>query len=153
MAAGATMGAEEKLPGPTERPAAEVVIFDGHCGICRAQVARLARWDTRGRLAFLSLHDPEVARRYPDLAHDDLMRNMYVVDRSGRRHCGAAAVRQLSRRIPRLWPLTPLLYLPGTLPLWQWLYRQVADRRYRLSAATCEDGACQVHLRPPAKKT
>jgi predicted DCC family thiol-disulfide oxidoreductase YuxK len=133
------------LPRPEQRPSADVLIFDGDCGICRAQISRLARWDRKHRLAFLSLHDPETARRYGDLSHDDLMQNMVLVDQAGRRHRGAEAFRVLSRRVPRLWWLSPLLHLPGSMPLWQWAYRQIAKRRYRLSAATCNDGNCQVH--------
>ncbi len=136
------------LPTPADRPEADIVIYDGHCRICTTQVRRLARWDTRGRLAYLSLHDPQVAERFPDLSVDSLMREMYLVDRQGRRHPGAAALRQLSRRLPRLWWLAPLLHLPGTLPLWQWLYRQVANRRYQWGmTGDCPDGACQLHLR------
>jgi predicted DCC family thiol-disulfide oxidoreductase YuxK len=123
------------------------VIYDGHCNMCTSQIERLARWDSRGSLAFLSLHDPEVYERYPDLTHDGLMQNMVVVDRRGRRHVGAAALRQLAREIPRLWWLAPPLYLPGSLPLWQWLYSQVAKRRYRFNRHTCDGGTCELHGR------
>lgn len=111
---------------------------------------RLARWDGKGRrLAFLSLHDPEVAKRFPDLTYDQLMQEMYVMDRWGRRHAGAAAIRYLSRRLPRLYLLAPLLHLPFCLPVWRWAYRQVARRRYWLGgpATTCDDEACRIHLR------
>jgi predicted DCC family thiol-disulfide oxidoreductase YuxK len=134
------------LPTPAERPGADVVIFDGHCRICRRQIERLARWDRGARLAFLSLHDPETARRFPDLSHDDLMRYMVVVDGQGSRHWGAEAVRYLSRRLPRLCWLAPLLHVPGTLPLWHGLYRLVADLRYRFGRqADCADGSCSLH--------
>lgn len=134
------------LPSPAERPDADVVIYDGNCRICTRQVARLPWWDWQGRLAYLSLHDPEVARRYPDLTHETLMRDMYVVDRAGRRHCGAEALRYLSRRLRRLWWLAPLLHIPFSLPVWQWLYRQIADRRYRWGRVEeCSDGGCEVH--------
>lgn len=134
------------LPTPDERPQAEVVIYDGHCRICTAQIRRLAAWDAGGRLAYLSLHDAETARRYPDLSHEALMQDMYVVDQRGLRHRGAEAVRFLSRRLPRLWWLAPLLHLPGTLPLWQWCYRQVAKRRYRFGRIeSCDDGSCRLH--------
>ena len=94
----------------------------------------------------MSLHDPEAARRYPDLTHDMLMRDMYVVDRSGRRYRGAAALRYLSRRLRRLWWLAPLLHIPFSLPVWQWLYRQIADRRYRWGRVEdCSNEACEVH--------
>lgn len=125
----------------------DVVIYDGHCRFCSAQVERLRRWDGGGRLQFLSLHDPEAAQRFPDLTHERLMTEMHVVDRHGRRHAGAAALRYLSRRLPRLWPLAPLLHLPGTLWLWRWLYGQIAKRRYRLAAfGDCETGVCRIHF-------
>lgn len=134
------------LPTPEERPEADVVIYDGHCRFCGAQVERLARLDRRGRLAFMSLHDEEVNRRYPDLTHEQLMEEMVVVDRRGRRHAGAAAIRYFSRRLPLLWPVAPLLHIPFSLPLWAWLYRQVARRRYLFGKRVeCEDDVCRVH--------
>ena len=119
------------LPSPDERPGADVVIYDGDCRICDGQVRRLHQWDGCHRLAYLSLHDQQVAEKYPDLDHDQLMKAMVIVDGKGRRYWGATAVRYLTRRLPRLWPLAPLLHLPGSLPLWRMLYRQVARSRYR----------------------
>ncbi|MFV2066728.1 MAG: thiol-disulfide oxidoreductase DCC family protein [Pirellulales bacterium] len=138
---------EVLLPSPADRPRSEVVIYDGHCRICRGQIEKLSRWDRRGRLSYLSLHDPLVAQRYPDLTHERLMREMVVVDRGGRRHGGAEAIRYLSRRLPSLWWLMPLLHLPGTLPLWRFLYRQVANRRYRFGTTgpACSEGSCRLH--------
>lgn len=133
------------LPTPADRPQADVVIYDGQCRFCTGQVARLDRWDRAGRFAYLSLHDPEVARRYPDLDHDDLMRNMVVVEPSGRRHRGAEAVRYFTRVLPRLWWAAPVLHLPGTLPLWQWLYGKVAKTRYRWGRIeSCDNGTCRL---------
>src|SRR5689334_11436367 len=107
----ATSSPADELPTPAERPGANVVIYDGHCRICSAQIARLARWDSRRVLAFVSLHDSEVYRAYPDLTHDRLMEEMVVVDPQGNRHAGAAAFRYLSRVIPRLWPLALLMHV------------------------------------------
>ena len=140
----------DRLPTPAERPAADVVIFDGHCRFCTGQVRRLQRWDSQKRLAFVSLHDPLVAQRWPDLTHDMLMQQMVVVDRRQRRHAGAAAFRYLTTVLPRLYLLAPLLHLPGTLPLWQWGYRQVAKRRYAIAGKNdsgCDDEGCKIHLR------
>jgi predicted DCC family thiol-disulfide oxidoreductase YuxK len=140
--------AEDHLPTPAERPYADVVIYDGDCRMCTAQIRSLRWWDCQGKLSYLSLHDPEVARRYPDLTHDMLMAQMYVVDRQGNRHGGAAAIRYLSRRLRRLWWLAPLMYIPGSLPLWQWLYSQVAKRRYRFGKIeACDNNACSLHGR------
>ncbi|MBM4005108.1 MAG: DUF393 domain-containing protein [Planctomycetes bacterium] len=148
IATSTTARAETPLPTPADHPRADVVIFDGHCRFCRAQVARLHAWDGGQRLAFVSLHEPLIAEKYPDLSHDQLMREMVIVDRFGQRHAGASAVRYLSRRLPWMWPLAPLLHIPLSLPLWQWLYRQIAIRRYRWGRVDdCESGSCEVHFR------
>lgn len=142
-----TPRAGSALPTPADRPHADVVIFDGHCRICTAQIHKLTWWDCQGKLSYLSLHDPVVQERYPDLTHEMLMAQMYVVDRYGNRHGGAAAIRYLSRRLRRLWWLAPLLHIPGSLPLWNWLYRQIANRRYKFGKLDdCGDDACQIHF-------
>lgn len=137
---------EPPLPTPADRPAADVVIYDGQCRICTAQVRKLPWWDCQGKLAYLSLHDPEVARRWPDLPHDRLMQEMVIVDRQGHRHWGPQAVRYLSGRLRRLWWAAPLLHFPGSMIVWQPLYRWIARNRYRLSGGpACNDDACKLH--------
>jgi predicted DCC family thiol-disulfide oxidoreductase YuxK len=137
------------LPSPDDLPQAEVLIYDGQCRFCQRQAARLHRL-CGSRLAFLSLHDEEVRRRYPDLTHDMLMEQMYLVDRWGRRHGGAAVIRHLSLRVPVLWPLCPLLHIPGVMAVGQWIYRIIARNRYRLAGREapqeCDNGTCAVHF-------
>lgn len=136
------------LPTIVERPSADVVIYDGHCRFCTQQVRKLARWDFRRQLAFISLHDEGIRLRYPDLTHEQLMEQMYVVTHTGERYAGAAAFRYLTRRLPPLWILAPFLHLPFSLRLWQWAYRQVAKRRYQLlKTDACEGGVCEIHFR------
>jgi len=125
------------------RPGHDTVLYDGECRFCRGQIATLRRLDPTGRLRFLSLHDPVVAAEFPELAADDLAREMHVVDTAGRTRAGANAVRYLSRRLPLLWPLALPLHVPGSLPLWNWLYGLVARNRYRI-AGRCTEGTCRV---------
>jgi len=136
---------QSALPSPAARPDADVVIFDGHCGMCTAQVKKLTFWDCQQRLAYLSLHDPEVHRRWPDASHERLMREMLVVDRKGNRHWGPEAIQYLTGRLRRLWWAAPLAYFPGGMLLWRPLYRWVARNRYRLSGRTCENVSCGLH--------
>jgi predicted DCC family thiol-disulfide oxidoreductase YuxK len=111
---------------------ADVVIFDGGCAFCQSQIGLLRRLDRRGALRFVSAQDPKIATLYPDLDRGDLMRQMYVIRANGQRFAGAEAVRYLTRRLPWLWPAALILHLPGTSGLWNWLYRQIAARRYSL---------------------
>lgn len=143
-----TMTLSVDLPDPDALPSGDVVIFDGECNFCRSQVSKLHRLDWGGRrLSFISLHDPRVAERYPDLTHDQMMEQMYVIDAEGNQHGGGDAVRYLSRRLPLLWIAAPILHLPGTARLWRWLYGQVAKRRYKLAGKSCENDVCSVHLK------
>jgi predicted DCC family thiol-disulfide oxidoreductase YuxK len=136
----------DRLPTPDERPDADVVIFDGECRICTAQVRKLPWWDCQRHLSYLSLHDPEVARRWPDLPHDRLMQEMVIIDGAGNRHWGPEAIRYLTRRLRRLWWAAPLLYFPGSMIVWRPLYRWIARNRYRLSGTACDEGGtCALH--------
>lgn len=138
------------LPSVFDLPNADVVIYDGDCRFCTGQVENLRRI-SGDRLAFISLHDPLVQERYPDLTFDQLMEQMYLVDQKGNRYGGAAAFRYLSRKLPVLFVLAPLMHIPFSLPLWQWCYRQVAKRRYLLmgkhSDNACDSDACSIHFK------
>ena len=125
------------------KPPRDTVLYDGQCRFCRSQIAILRRLDLGSALAFTSLHDPSVGQDFPELAHDDLLAQMVVVDTAGRARGGAEAVRYLSRRLPLLWPLAVPLHIPGTLPLWAALYRFIARNRMRI-AGSCEDGTCKL---------
>lgn len=125
------------------RPDLDTVIYDGKCRFCRGQMAMLRRADPCGRLRMVSLHDPEVAREFPDLSTEELHARMYVVDTHGQARGGVEALRYLSRRLPLLWPLAVPLHLPGSLPVWERIYRFIARHRYRI-AGSCDEGTCRL---------
>jgi predicted DCC family thiol-disulfide oxidoreductase YuxK len=151
------------LPRPADHPQADIVIYDGDCQFCCRQVERLNWLDRGGRLAFLSLHDPAVARLLPELSHDELLQEMLVLPASGGgrqprlRYGGAAAARYLSRRLPLLWWLAPLLHVPGSLAFWNWGYQLVARNRYRWNKARgktdCSSGSCDLHFKSPKPRS
>ncbi|RCS54747.1 DUF393 domain-containing protein [Bremerella cremea] len=145
------------LPQPSQRPQADVVIYDGDCVICTGGVKLLHRLDWFKRLAYLSLHDPQVSEFAPELSFEQMMEEIWVIDQLGRRHSGAEAFRYLTRRLVLLWPVMPLLHIPGSLPLWKWIYQKVAAARYRFGKMSGEDcgDACEVHFGPrkPENKT
>jgi predicted DCC family thiol-disulfide oxidoreductase YuxK len=126
---------------------APMVIYDGQCNFCIAQINNLKRLDLRRTLQFVSLHDPLVARACPDLTYEQLMEEMWVVTPDGAKFGGADALRYLSRKLPLLWPLAPLLHIPGSRPIWVWMYRKVAQRRYAIAGKNCNEGTCSLHGR------
>jgi predicted DCC family thiol-disulfide oxidoreductase YuxK len=124
------------------KPVRDTVLYDGRCGFCRQRVANLQRADLWHRLTFISLHDESVARDFPEVPAERLHDEMVVIDTHGHVRGGATAVRYLSRTLPLLWPLALVLHVPGSLPIWNWLYRLVARNRMRL-AGSCETDACR----------
>jgi len=124
-------------------PKRDTVLYDGACNFCRGQIGLLRRLDLAGRLAFTSLHDPSVGRDFPEISHDDLLSQMYVISREGEARGGAEAVRYLSRTLPALWPLAVPMHIPGSLGLWQRLYAFVARHRMQI-AGRCADGSCRL---------
>ncbi|MCR9294584.1 MAG: DUF393 domain-containing protein [bacterium] len=134
------------LADPDERPQADVVIWDGKCNFCRKQVERLHWFDRQHQLAYLSLHDPRVAARWPNLSYEELMKQIWVIAPDDEQYGGADAGRYLSRRLKSLWWLMPLLHIPFSMPLWRWIYSKVAARRYRIAGMHCDEGGtCDLH--------
>jgi len=79
------------------------------------------------------------AMDFPDLRQDACLEEMHVVTR-GRVYTGFYAYRALAWSLPAVWPLVPMLYLPGVPFIGRHVYRWVAERRLA--------GTCPV---PPAK--
>lgn len=137
-----------RFADPADCDDCDVVIFDGQCVFCKTGVRQLRRFDGGGkRLSYISLHDPRVKEFFPDLTHEQLMNEMFIVQPDGTSHGGADAVRYLSRRLPALWWSMPILHLPGTANLWRWIYAKVAASRYRLMGKDCDSGSCQIGKR------
>ena len=151
-----TAGSAKNLPSPNSSPNADLVIYDGDCNFCSSQVMNLSRLDGKNRLAFISLHDPFVTEHFTDLTHQQLMQQMYLIPNrdgkySDRRLGGAAAVKYLTIRLPKLWLLAPLFHIPFTGGVQRWVYQQIAKRRYKIAGKknkSCDDqGTCDLHFR------
>ena len=126
-----------------------LVLFDGACAFCRQSVAWLKRLDWLGRLAYRDARDPGPLPETPTpLEPARLLEEMHLVtpDR-GHVYTGFAAFRWIAARLPLLWLVTPVLYLPGVPWLGRRLYHWVARHRFRL--VPCRTGQCAV---PPRRK-
>jgi predicted DCC family thiol-disulfide oxidoreductase YuxK len=124
-----------------------VVLYDGQCRLCQRSVALLRRLDWRGRLAFRDARDPSGRPTSPaPLKLDRLLFEMHVVTPDRRRvFAGFDAFRWIAGRLPALWLLVPLLYVPGVPTLGRRIYLWVAKNRYNL--VPCADGQCALPRR------
>jgi len=120
------------------------VLFDGDCPFCRRSVALLRKLDWTKQLAYVNVRDPhEPLLRSPQIASAPLIDEMHVLTPDGRHLLhGFEAVRWLAWRLPLLWPVAPLLYIPGVPSFGQRLYLWIARNRFRL--VPCHGGVCTI---------
>ena len=122
-----------------------VVLYDRMCPLCRRSVRVLKKLDWLDRLRCRDARD---TARLPECAvplePGRLLEEMHVVtpDRA-RALAGYRALRWLAWRLPPLWPVAPLMYIPGMLWLGNRAYLWVA--RHRFDLVPCEGGVCQLH--------
>lgn len=108
------------------------VAYDGLCRFCRRSVRVLRALDVRGRLDFHDANDrAKTLRHLPALAAVDLDDAMWAVI-GNRTYRGFYAFRRIAWALPPLWPLAPLLYLPGMSSVGERVYALVARNRTRL---------------------
>ncbi|MFL5243623.1 MAG: thiol-disulfide oxidoreductase DCC family protein [Gemmataceae bacterium] len=129
----------------TERKGSQaIVLFDGQCPLCLKSVAALRRLDWLHRLHPQNARDlATLPRREPPLEPDRLLQEMHLLTPDGREiYHGFEAFRWMAWRLPLLWPLAPLLYLPGMKAFGQRVYLWIARNRFRL--VPCHGGVCRV---------
>lgn len=120
------------------------VLFDGDCAFCQKSVALLRKLDWLGRLAYVDVRDAsQPVLQAPHVATAPLTDEMHVLTADGRDlYRGFAALRWLAWRLPLLWPVAPLMYIPGIPALGQRLYLWIARNRFRL--VPCHGGVCTI---------
>lgn len=123
--------------------AAWIFYYDGECGFCTLSVRVLAKADLFSRVtwaAFQELPEPPQGLTWEDLdaaAYLEVVHSVALPHGTGKRsrwYRGFYAIRMLTLRLPPLFPLVPLLWLPGANKLGEAAYAWVAANRYRISA-------------------
>jgi predicted DCC family thiol-disulfide oxidoreductase YuxK len=77
------------------------------------------------------------------LSQAPLLDEMHLLTPDGSRlYHGFGALRWLAWRLPALWLIAPLLYIPGIPTLGQKLYLWIARNRFRI--VPCHGGVCTI---------
>lgn len=127
----------------------DVLVFDGDCRFCQAQVKRLSRW-AGPQLSPQPLQKSGLLSAL-GIDHDEAMRAMQLVTQEGWIFCGVEAVVQALRKRPILGRLLKLYYVPGVRQLADLGYRLIAKYRYRImgraiARGECDGGSCALHF-------
>lgn len=125
-----------------------IVVFDGHCRFCTAGSKRLRSFGRPELVRLVSSKDGAELARHPQVRPEALAKALQLVSPDGELAQGAEAVARALNTRPAWRLVTWLYWAPGVRQLADWLYAQVARRRYRIAGTTspCEDGACAVDL-------
>lgn len=83
------------------------------------------------------------------LTMEDGLTQVWFVTADGRLTGGAEAANLAMRYVWWTWPFTWLYYIPGIRQIQDYVYRWVADNRYKMPGST---DACQVGVRGEPKK-
>ncbi len=121
-----------------------IVLFDDRCPMCTFQSRLMTRLDWLHRLEFVPISDPRVRTLVPDVKHEELMASMHVLTPSGKLHHGARGIRFIAGRLPLLWLVCLLLWVPGMIYISEFLYRRVANNRYLISKLFGCKTACAI---------
>ncbi len=133
----------DTLDGLIPSDAALLLLYDGHCSICRGSVEFLRRRQGSQRLHMQPLQEGDAVERL-GLDPQRVREELHVIDRGGQVFQGADAVFRALAELPR-WRWTgPLFSVPGVGPVSRRVYRFIAENRPQ---DECESGACAVRRR------
>ena len=121
-----------------------LVLYDGHCALCQKSVGLLKGLDWFGAIGYVDVRDPrQLQSVHLPVARERLLEEMHLLPpEGGAVYHGFEAFRWMAWRLPAVWFLLPLLYLPGMATLGQRAYLWVARHRFRL--VPCHGGVCKL---------
>lgn len=120
------------------------VLFDGHCAFCQRSIRLLKKLDWLKLLAYVDVRDKELlAAQNIQIDSERLLKEMHLIPPQGQKtYHGFGALRWMAWRLPALWFVAPLLYVPGVPQLGQKAYLWVARNRFQL--VPCHGGVCTL---------
>ena len=111
---------------------------------------RLVTWmDWFNQAELVPINDSRAGEIAPEVSHEDLHEAIHVVTPEGKIYRAARAFRFLGLRMPLLFPLALIMWLPGVIWLAEKFYMWVSRNRYLISKIFGCKGACAII---PARK-
>lgn len=130
----------------TTAPGHDVILYDGHCRLCRGGAKQLEGLLGSRGTELRSFRDEGVLAAFPGVSPERCERALQLVQADGHVYEGAEAIVQALGR--RWWGrLLFVYYVPGLRQLAEALYGVIARYRFRIAGRECPDGACAVHFK------
>jgi predicted DCC family thiol-disulfide oxidoreductase YuxK len=127
-----------------------VVVYDGECNFCLAQIDRIHKMDKNSEFEYLARQDPTAETRFPVLRSIDFDKGMRLItpgngNDAGHNYAGADALYQIARKLPAVAAIAWLYNVPGINQIAKAAYTWVAKNRSKLSGLSCNSGSCDIH--------
>ncbi len=106
-----------------------IVFYDGECGLCNRFVQFVLDRDPGGNVLLAPLQGETFRERCPDFGRPDLS-TVLVLD-GGRIFERSSAALRVLRHLRFPWPIVAAVGSLVPRPIRDWMYNQVATRRYR----------------------
>jgi len=131
-----------------KRPDKPVVLYDGTCGICAGNLKWLYRLDTLKKFDDMPYQTEGLQQLFPNLKVEECEKAMHLVFPDGRIYAGTDAFRQVFLRMPLMFVVGLVMFIPPIPWILRKLYPVLARNRYKLG------GTCELHLpdKQPARK-
>jgi predicted DCC family thiol-disulfide oxidoreductase YuxK len=116
------------------------VLFDGQCRLCRRSVWWLTKLDVFKSLAYIDFHNTQERTTVaPNLTLEELDKAMHIALPNNSFKKGFYAFREITKTLPVLWVLWPILYVPGVPFIGEKVYAYIASKRKE-----CTDEYCKI---------
>ncbi len=121
-----------KRSPPSSSEERATVVFDGNCGLCSGAVDFITHRDARRVFSFVAAQSPAGAAIFARHGLDGDTLDALALEADGRLYTASTAALTIAHRLGLPWALLFSLVLVPR-PARDWVYRQVAGNRYRLS--------------------
>ena len=106
------------------------VFYDGDCRVCRRTIAAIRTMDLLGCIMYVDARKDLSLdlTKLGSIDRSNLLQDIHAIS-NGREYRGVAAYRAMAIRIPVLWPVMPVLFLPPAVGIANKVYRRVKHSR------------------------
>ncbi len=116
-----------------------ILLYDGHCPVCRRSVAFLRKQTGSQTLEFVPLQTEGILKEL-GISEESALREIQVIDRGRRVRAGADGLIWALSALPHWRWLKMARRLPGFVPASRLIYQAIASRRKR---DICTDHTCR----------
>lgn len=109
------------------------VLYDDSCPFCASQIQLIRRLDWFEVIDPVPISEPRATQVAPQLTPEQRASAIHCVTVEGEIYRGAHCFRFISMRLPVLFPLAVILWIPGVIWIAEPVYRWISRNRYVLS--------------------